>query len=46
MKDFRGKCIQAISKDKLKSASKIIGNAWVINDTIDDFRDMQTLSWV
>lgn len=46
MKVFRGKFIQPISRDKLKSANKIIGGTWIINDTIDAFRDMQTHSRV
>lgn len=46
MKVFRGKFTQPISKDKLISANKIIGCTWIINDTIDGFRDMWTLSRV
>lgn len=42
MKIFRGEFIQGISKDKLKSADKIIESTWIISGTTDGFRDTQT----
>lgn len=38
--------MQAACKDKLKSVNKITGSAWVVNNSMDGFRDKETVFWI